>query len=83
LNASTANTLIHYSRWPDGDVNAQFKERIAHLDKAGIPLTEIDIVARDTIDSAVVQACRVKDIDSRSFNRAVRADIMRRWQTQP
>jgi SNF2 family DNA or RNA helicase len=66
LNLSRASTAIYYSNDYDLESRAQSEDRIVHPTKHE-PLLYIDLITRNTVDTAVIETLKQKGISSRTF----------------
>jgi len=66
LDLSVSDTAIYFSRWFDGEVNAQTRDRIVHPQKK-TTLLVVDLVTRDTTDEDVLSAVKSKQFTQRIF----------------
>jgi len=66
LNLSRASTAIYYSNDYDYEGRAQSEDRIVHPLKHE-PLLYIDLITRNTVDTAVVDTLKDKSVTARTF----------------
>jgi SNF2 family DNA or RNA helicase len=77
LNLACANTAIYYSNAWDHEVRSQSMQRIEHMMKK-VPLLYIDLITKNSVDEAVLDALQEKKRDSKRFLRDVMTNFLQR-----
>ena len=75
LNWSNASTAIYYSNHYSGEIRYQSEDRIVHPKKKE-PLLYIDLIAKGSIDTEVVEILRQKKLNTQEFA----VELQSRWQ---
>ena len=78
IDMSRADVSIYYSRWPDYEVNAQSGDRVIHPQKK-VPVLELDIVVKDTVDETLPEILNDKRTNSENFGKRLMEAIFSRF----